>query len=97
MVVVLVAFKETVVVFYSYLSLCANSDRKRGKYCFRLLHRIREATTYVRRQDVMSSDSTVEHRVLDTRTFDTIFEYSNCRVIDPSIRVFKFSLYLARI
>ena len=44
-----------------------------------------------------NSDSTVEHRVLETRTFDAIFEYSNFRVIDPSIRVFKYSLNLARI
>ena len=36
---------------------------------------------------VVVSDSIVEHRVLGARTFDTIFEYSNFRVIDPSIRV----------
>ena len=45
----------------------------------------------------MFSDSTVEHRVLDTRTFHAIFEYSNFQVIDPSIRVFIFPQNFARI
>jgi hypothetical protein len=37
--------------------------------------------------EVRTSDSIVEHRVLDTRRFDLIFEYSNFRVIDLSNRV----------
>ena len=44
----------------------------------------------ISQKSVTYSDSTVEHRVLDTRTFDAIFEYSICRVSDPSIRVLNF-------
>ena len=46
---------------------------------------------------LITSDSNVEYRVLDARTYEATFEYSNCRVIDPSNRVFKFSLNLVRI
>ena len=37
--------------------------------------------------EVRTSDSIVEHRVLDTHRFDLIFECSNFRVIDLSNRV----------
>ncbi len=37
--------------------------------------------------EVRTSDSIVEHRGLDTRRFDLIFEYSNFRVIDLSNQV----------
>jgi len=47
-------------------------------------------------EPLVTSDSTVEHRVLDTRTFYANFEYSNFRAIDPSTRVFKCTLNLAR-
>ena len=46
---------------------------------------------------VGNSDSTVEHRVLNTRTFVAIFEYSNCRVIDTSIRVFNLTQFCKKI
>ena len=37
-----------------------------------------------------TSDSTLEHRVLDARKFDLIFEYSNFRVIASSNRASDF-------
>jgi hypothetical protein len=39
-----------------------------------------------------SSDSIVEHRVLDTREFCLHFEYSKFRVIGPSNRVLLFMI-----
>ena len=36
--------------------------------------------------DILTSDSIVEHRVLDTRTFGFGFEYSKFRVIQSSNR-----------
>ena len=43
-------------------------------------------TQMTRHLVVGPSDSTVEHRVLDTRSFGAIFEYSRFRVIESSIR-----------
>ncbi len=39
-----------------------------------------------------TSDSIIEYRVLDTRTFQLYFEHSNFRVIDSSSRVSFFKL-----
>jgi hypothetical protein len=41
---------------------------------------------------LLGSDSIIEYRVLDTRTFQLYFEYSNFRVIDSSSRVSFFQI-----
>ena len=84
-------------IWNEFLALCKNAEylviHNTKFWTSRLFfpqktYYVAEHTTQTRIQTRLStSDSTVEHQVLCTRTFDTIFEYSNFRVIDPSIRV----------